>query len=83
MRSRVGADRRIVTLRSGDGVQAVADTFFDPLGARFRVVMASYPAETLTQFETLVSQLGQTMRDYAAEVSAAGSTNAAKRSGKG
>lgn len=63
-RSRVHADRRIVTLQSTPGVQAIADDFFQPLGERIAEVMVKYPPELLTMFESMLGDLTETMEGY-------------------
>ncbi|MBX3710834.1 MAG: MarR family transcriptional regulator [Lysobacter sp.] len=73
VRSRVNADRRIVTLHSTSSIQATADAFFDPLGARTSAVVARYSLETLAQFERLLLELHEVMRGYATEPIGVGS----------
>lgn len=63
-RSRVHADRRIVTLHSTPGVREVADAFFDPLGQRLSSMMSAYPNELLAQFEDLLADLCTTTEAY-------------------
>ncbi|TCN53377.1 DNA-binding MarR family transcriptional regulator [Rhodococcus sp. SMB37] len=63
-RSRVHADRRIVTLRSTPGVQEVADAFFDPLAVQLNTMMSAYPDDLLTQFESFLAELSSTTEAY-------------------
>lgn len=62
VRSREGADRRTVTLRTGPKVHEMADEFFGPLGARLDAIVGRYPAETVAQFESLLDELTRTIR---------------------
>lgn len=64
VRSRVHADRRIVTLHSTPGVQEVAGGFFDPLGVRLGAMMSSYPDDLLKKFETFLAELNATAEAY-------------------
>lgn len=78
-RSRVHADRRIVTLHSTPNVQEIADTFFDPLGQRIAAVLADYPPELLAQFERLLGDLRTTMEEYILHAGASGEIHAGAR----
>lgn len=69
-RSRVHADRRIVTLHSTSGVQDVAHAFFDPLGVRLNALMSAYPDELLEQLAALVDDLRTTTETYIHDLSA-------------
>lgn len=71
VRSRVHADRRIVTLHSTPNIQIIADEFFQPLGERIAAAMAKHPPELLEQFELLLGDLRVTMEDYIADAVAA------------
>lgn len=64
LRSRVHADRRVVTLHSTPGVQFIADAFFQPLGERIAEVMAPYSTELLEMFENMLGDLTKTMESY-------------------
>ncbi len=63
-RSRVHADRRIVTLHSTPGVRQVAGSFFDPLGERLATMMDSYPDDLLRRFESFLAELRATSEAY-------------------
>lgn len=64
VRTRVHADRRIVTLHSTPGIHATAEAFFGPLDERITAVTAGYPPEFLDQFITLLHQLHRTIDNY-------------------
>jgi len=70
VRSRVHADRRVVTLHSTPDIQATTDAFFHPLGDRIAEVMAHYPPELLERFESLLGDLQTTMEAYIADTTA-------------
>ncbi|MEZ2373328.1 MarR family winged helix-turn-helix transcriptional regulator [Arthrobacter sp. RCC_34] len=63
-RSRVHADRRIVTLHSTPGVQAIADDYFDPLGANIANVLTKYSPDTIETFTRLLHEICTTMGEY-------------------
>lgn len=69
-RSRVHADRRLVTLHSTPEIQTVADDFFHPLGDRIADVMAKHPPALLHEFETLLGDLRTTMEAYIVDITA-------------
>jgi DNA-binding MarR family transcriptional regulator len=69
-RSRVHADRRIVTLHSTAGVQAIAEKFFDPLGHRMALAMDEFPSALLADFEKLLNALRSTMESYIVDAAA-------------
>lgn len=71
LRSRVHSDRRIVTLHSTPGVQAIADDFFEPLGERIAKVLGKYPPELLGTFENMLGDLTETMEGYITATTAA------------
>ncbi|POH62947.1 MarR family transcriptional regulator [Cryobacterium zongtaii] len=71
LRSRVHADRRIVTLHSTSGVQAIADDFFQPLGDRIADVLAKHSTELLGKFEGMLGDLTETMESYITATTAA------------
>lgn len=62
VRTREHADRRTVTLRSGENVHDMADEFFGPLGERLDEMMSAYPPELLEQFESFLGELHRTMQ---------------------
>jgi DNA-binding MarR family transcriptional regulator len=70
VRSRVHADRRVVTLHSTQKVQTIADDFFRPLGDRVAAVMAEHPPELLREFEKLLGDLRTTIEGYITDVTA-------------
>lgn len=78
LRSRVHADRRIVTLHSTPDVQAIADDFFQPLGERIAEVMVKYPPELLGMFANMLGDLTETMESYITATTAARSNNPQK-----
>ncbi|MGR0161105.1 MarR family transcriptional regulator [Paenarthrobacter nitroguajacolicus] len=75
IRSRVHADRRVVTLHSTPGVQVIADAFFQPLGERIAKVMAHHSTERLVKFENMLGELTETMESYIADTAAARAKN--------
>ena len=74
-RTRVHADRRIVTLHSTPGVQETADAFFEPLGVRLNTMMSAYPSELLGQFESFLAELRVTMDAYIGDLSDPGQSS--------
>ncbi len=70
-RSRVHADRRIVTLHSTPGIQVIADAFFEPLGEKIGAVMAGRSTQFLDEFARLLDDLRQTMEAYIADTAIA------------
>lgn len=68
-RARDNADRRIVTLHSTDGVEAMIDTFFDPLAERMGAMLSHYSPEALADIERFLTDVAITMDDYLAETS--------------
>ncbi|GLY02317.1 winged helix-turn-helix domain-containing protein [Actinoplanes sp. NBRC 101535] len=66
-RTRDTTDRRAVTLRSTDGVEATVDAFFAPLVDRLGTMMSRYPPELLAQVEHFLTDVCTTMGDYAHE----------------
>lgn len=69
VRSRVHADRRVVSLHSTSNVQHVADEFFDPLAVRLRALMDSYPDDLLARLETLLVELHSATEGYVEDLS--------------
>ena len=69
VRSRVHADRRVVTLHSTSEVQQVADEFFDPLTLRLGTLLSSYPDGLLAQVETLLTELHSIAEAYVEDLS--------------
>lgn len=67
VRTREQADRRVVTLHTTEHVGELAATYFGPLGARLDTMMSAYSAEQLTQFETFVVDLRDTMNEHLRE----------------
>lgn len=70
VRSRVHADRRVVTLLSTSEVQGVAHAFFEPLAVRLNAIMSSYSNEFLQQFETFLTDLRAASEAYVQDLSA-------------
>ncbi|MFI5844705.1 MarR family winged helix-turn-helix transcriptional regulator [Catenuloplanes sp. NPDC051500] len=66
-RSRDSVDRRVVTLRSTDGVEAMVGRFFGPLADRMGAMMSTYPPELLAEFERFLAEVCATMDAYVAE----------------
>jgi DNA-binding MarR family transcriptional regulator len=71
VRSRVDADRRVVTLRAAAGVEAIAEAFLAPLKEQVVLVMRRYPTEVLAQCERLVSDLRGSVESFTEDASAA------------
>ncbi|WP_202864908.1 MarR family winged helix-turn-helix transcriptional regulator [Rothia halotolerans] len=67
-RSRVHADRRVVTLRSTSRVREAADAFFDPLASRLGIMMSAYSDEVLQQLEAFLADLASTSEGYLREL---------------
>jgi DNA-binding MarR family transcriptional regulator len=63
-RARDNADRRIVTLHSTEGVEAMVDQFLGPLGERMGAVMSHYPPEKLHEFERFLEDVTKTMNEF-------------------
>jgi MarR family transcriptional regulator, organic hydroperoxide resistance regulator len=61
VRTREHADRRVVTLHTTEHVGGLAEQYFGPLGHRLDEMMAKYPPEQLSQFESFVADLRDTM----------------------
>ena len=68
-RARDSADRRIVTLRATDGVDALLDRFFDPLVERVDEMMKDYSPEALAQAERFITDYVATMNRYLEDLS--------------
>ena len=68
-RVRDSADRRIVTLRATDGVDAMVDRFFDPLVDRVDAMLASYSPEQLAHVERFITDYVAMMDRYIDELS--------------
>ena len=66
VRSREHADRRIVTLRSGDRIVEHAREFFAPLVAPLEALVAQYPPRQREQFEDFLDRLRTTMAEILA-----------------
>lgn len=67
-RARDSADRRIVTLHSTDGVEAMVDRFFDPLADRMGEMMSRYSPETLQQVEHFLEDVTKTMNEFVEDI---------------
>ncbi|QRY62013.1 MarR family transcriptional regulator [Gordonia sp. PDNC005] len=63
VRTRENGDRRVVTLRSGSDVQALADRFFAPLGRDVGALVRGYPAADIARFEQFLDDLLVVMSD--------------------
>jgi len=63
-RSRIQADRRVVTLHSTPEVQRLADDFFEPLGLRIDSMLAAHSPAFLAEFSALLIELRQATDDY-------------------
>ncbi|MFD0558634.1 DNA-binding MarR family transcriptional regulator [Stackebrandtia endophytica] len=61
VRSREHSDRRIVTLRSGEGIEEPARRFFAPLSECVDSLVATYPPEQIEAFNRLLRQLHDEM----------------------
>lgn len=61
VRTREHDDRRVITLRSSENVQTLADEFFTPLGDRVDAVLAKYSPEQIQQFDTFLADLRAAM----------------------
>lgn len=66
-RSRIQADRRVVTLHSTPEVQRLADDFFEPLGRRLDSMLAAHSPTFIAEFSALLIELRQTTDDYISE----------------
>ncbi|MEV7826808.1 MarR family winged helix-turn-helix transcriptional regulator [Microbacterium enclense] len=66
-RSRIHADRRVVTLHSTPEVQRLADDFFEPLGRRLDSILAAHSPAFLAEFSALLIELRQATDDHISE----------------
>ncbi|MEV4279845.1 MarR family winged helix-turn-helix transcriptional regulator [Actinoplanes xinjiangensis] len=64
IRVRDSADRRVVTLRAADGVDAMVDRFFAPLVARLGAMMAGHSPEALAHAERFLTDYVATMTGF-------------------
>lgn len=67
-RARDSADRRIVTLRATEGVDALMNDFFDPLVVRVDAMLARYSPEELAHAERFITEYVATMDAYAEDI---------------
>lgn len=68
-RSRIQADRRVVTLHSTPEVQRLAAEFFEPLGRRLDALLASHSPAFLAEFAALLMALRDATDEYVSETS--------------
>jgi DNA-binding MarR family transcriptional regulator len=61
VRTREHTDRRVVTLHTTERVGALAGQYFGPLAQRLDAMMEHYSPDTLSQFETFIVELRNTM----------------------
>ncbi|MCY1143648.1 MarR family transcriptional regulator [Actinoplanes sp. Pm04-4] len=66
-RARDSADRRVVTLRATEGVDAMVDRFFDPLIERMGTMMSKYSPEQLAEFERFLDDVNAAMNSHVQE----------------
>ena len=63
-RVRDSADRRVVTLRATEGVEAMMDRFFDPLVEQAGAMMGTYSPEALAEIERFLTEFVAMMDGY-------------------
>lgn len=66
-RTRIHADRRIVTLQATPGVRDIADAFFQPLAEHLGQMMDGYSDELLGQFDDFVTDLTVSTENFLRE----------------
>ncbi|MGI5341853.1 MarR family winged helix-turn-helix transcriptional regulator [Streptomyces sp. CA-181903] len=66
-RTREHTDRRVVTLRTGQEAQRLADEYFSPVAAVIGTFLDRYPTEVLGRFEDFLDGLHRTLADHLAD----------------